>query len=242
MIFRFWIFNLICIFMSAKLLIPQETLIHYKSRDPIPLECEFCNRSFNISKNEVCRWLKGSRTINCCSLKCMGLLNTKKKTIQCLCKQCNKNIIKYLKEYNTSKSKFLFCSKSCAAIYNSAHKTHGYQRSKLELWIESQLNILYPSIKILYNDRKTINAELDIYIPSLKLAFELNGIFHYEPIYGNNRLQQMKTNDHRKFQACTEHKIELCIIDTYNVKYLKKERDQKFLNIILDIINAKLNC
>ena len=43
-----------------------------------------------------------------------------------------------------------------------------------------------------------------------------------------------------KFQACNENNIELCIIDTHNVKYLKKERDNKFMNIITNIIDSKI--
>ena len=38
---------------------------------------------------------------------------------------------------------------------------------------------------------EAINSELDVYVPSLNLAFELNGIFHYEPIYGEKKLNQI---------------------------------------------------
>ena len=106
---------------------------------------------------------------------------------------------------------------------------------------EGRLELIgkYPNLHIDYNKTNAINAELDIYIPSLNLAFELNGIFHYEPIFGDKKLQQTKTNDQRKFQACLEKGIELCIIDTHNAKYFKKERDQKFLDIITNIIDKK---
>lgn len=35
-----------------------------------------------------------------------------------------------------------------------------------------------------FNDRETIGLKLDIYIPSLKLAFEINGVFHRKNIFG----------------------------------------------------------
>ncbi len=137
-------------------------------------------------------------------------------------------------------SKNNFCSQSCAAIYNQSHKTHGYRRSKLEIWLEVELNKLYPSLEIHFNRKDAINSELDIYIPSLKLAFELNGIFHYEPIYGEEQLKKIKNNDTRKYQACLERGIELCIIDTSKIKYFKESTSKPILDIISKIINDKI--
>jgi hypothetical protein len=88
--------------------------------------------------------------------------------------------------------------------------------------LQEKLTILFPSLDIHYNRKDAINSELDIYIPSLKLAIELNGIFHYEPIYDQDKLDQIQNNDHRKFQACAENGISLCIIDTSSLKYFKE--------------------
>ena len=82
-------------------------------------------------------------------------------------------------------------------------------------------------------------SELDIYIPSLKLAFELNGIFHYEPIHGMDLLSKIQNNDNRKILACAEQQIELCIIDSTDLKYFKLNKAEKYLKIITDIINQK---
>ena len=102
------------------------------------------------------------------------------------------------------------------------------------------MTILYPILNINYNSRTDIKSELDIYIPSLKLAFELNGIFHYEPIYGKDQLSKIENNDNRKFQACLERGIELCIIDTRKQNCMSIKSSKKYLNIIIDIINKKL--
>jgi hypothetical protein len=115
----------------------------------------------------------------------------------------------------------------------------GLHRSKLECFIENTLKRKYKKLDIRYNDTETINSELDIYIPSLKLAFELNGIFHYEPIYGEEKLASVKNNDNRKFQACLEKNIELCIIDTTSQKCFSQKSSKKFVDIIEKIIDDK---
>ena len=172
-----------------------------------------------------------------CSKICQDIFRSHK--IKCKCSQCNKSIFKVPSAISKSKSGNHFCSKSCAAIYNNTHKKHGTRRSKLEIWLEKQLPKKYPKLEFHFNRKDTINSELDIYIPKLKLAFELNGIFHYEPIYGTKKLAQIQNNDNRKFQACHEKKIELCIIDVSSLNYFKEDKAQKYLKIICDIINHK---
>lgn len=109
----------------------------------------------------------------------------------------------------------------------------------MEIWLEKNLTELYPQLEIHFNRKDAINSELDIYIPSLKLAFELNGVFHYEPIYGEEKLKQIQSNDNRKFQACLEKGIELCIIDTTPMKYFKEAKARKYLDIVVDILATK---
>jgi hypothetical protein len=166
------------------------------------------------------------------------------------CKQCNCIIDydKYLrkcadKKYELKKDKNnynFFCSNSCAATYNNTHKTKGNRKSKLEYYLESKLKNLYPDLEIHFNRKDAINSELDIYIPSLRLAFELNGIFHYEAIYGENKLNQIQNNDKRKFQACLEQNIELCIIDASKLKYFKESNAEPYFKIVNNIIKNKL--
>ena len=154
------------------------------------------------------------------------------------CKNCGKEITK--KPSLIKHTKNQFCNRSCAASYNNTHKSHGYRRSKLEIWLEQKLIQLYPNLDIHFNRKDAINSELDIYIPVLKLAFELNGIFHYEPIYGDIKLDSIQNNDNRKFQACLEHGIELCVVDVSWIKYLKETNASKILNIIQEIVQRKM--
>jgi hypothetical protein len=53
-------------------------------------------------------------------------------------------------------------------------------------------------------------------------------------------LKRIKNNDNRKFQACLERGIELCIIDTTSQKVFKEKSSEKYLQIIKNIINKKL--
>ena len=154
------------------------------------------------------------------------------------CAHCGNIFFKAFAEIKKSLNNF--CNHSCACTYNNTHKTKGTRRSKLEVWLEEQLTILYPDLEILYSDKTIINSELDIYFPSFKLAIELNGLFHYEPIFGESKLDQIQNNDNRKFQACLERGIELCIIDTSQHKYVKPSTSQKYLDVITKLVDSKI--
>ena len=107
--------------------------------------------------------------------------------------------------------------------------------------MEEQLRSRYPDLGFKFNKTDAIDAELDIYIPSLKLAFEMNGIFHYEPIYGDKKLASTKSNDHRKMLACAERGIELCVIDNSSMKNFKPLKAQKYLDIITCIVDQAIS-
>jgi hypothetical protein len=222
-----------------KALFSKQEFKQAKVNDKLPCECYNCKKIFYESKRHIneLKENKSYREIKYCSHQCRSI--HKKFVISVVCKNCNNEFFKRQKEIRKTKNHF--CSRSCAAIYNNTHKAHGTRRSKLEIYLEKQLTILYPGLHIDYNKTEAINSELNIYIPSLKLAFELNGIFHYEPIYGQKKLDQTQNNDQRKFQACIEKNISLCILDVSGLNYFKPDKASKFLKIITEIINSK-NC
>jgi hypothetical protein len=172
-----------------------------------------------------------------CSKECLS--KSKIKTlIDVECENCNTTFQKTKTEANRSNKHF--CSRSCSASYNNKNKTKGNRRSKLEIWVEEQLTQLYPNLPIDFNKKNAIGSELDVYIPSLNIAFELNGLFHYEPIFGVNKLNQIQENDKNKFQKCYENKIDLCIIDVSKQTYFKPSTSQKYLDVIINIVNERL--
>lgn len=207
-------------------------------KDMLPLSCEFCNNAFYRSKERILIVLKGnSRKKHVyCSQQCSN--NAKGTSLSIECENCHVLFVKQRSQIEKTKNNF--CSQSCAATYNNTHKTKGTRRSKLEAFLEVELTKLYPDLEMHFNRKDTINSELDIYIPSLKLAFELNGIFHYEPIYGAEKLLSIQNNDNRKFQACLERGIELCIIDSSKMLYFKPEKGFEVLEIITDILKIKM--
>ena len=218
-------------------LISIEQILSSKYSQMIPIKCDYCQQDFEKMQKYVKSYLKlRSYKNHFCSNACSVKAKDKRKEV--ICKQCDKVFLKTLNQLKKHPNSF--CSSSCAATYNNTHKTHGCRRSKLEIYFEQVLPTKYPDLEFYFNRKDAINSELDIYIPKLKLAFELNGIFHYEPIYGADKLNQTQNNDRRKFQACLERGIELCIIDTSSLNYFKPEKAQKYLDIIVNIINSKL--
>ena len=206
------------------------------------LVCDCCQESFSCSAD---RWKKAryeKRKLNkkyYCSKKCRFTGLNKKEKEKVECKNCNKEFFKFTCQIKKTLNNF--CSQSCAATFNNKNKTHGTRRSKLEIYLEKQLILLYPDLEFHFNRKDAINSELDIYIPYLKLAFELNGIFHYEPIYGKEKLASIKNNDGRKFQACLEKEIELCIIDSSALSYFKEASAKKYLDFVTNLVNQRLS-
>lgn len=209
-----------------------------KSLDYLPCECYACKNTFLKEKHEIVKFLnkaKNCHTIQYCSRKCKSTGQTTISTVKCA--NCGAAFEKLPNQIKKSKNNF--CSRSCAATYNNTHKTHGNRRSKLEKYIEIKLTSLYPNLDIRFNCKDPIDSELDIYIPDLNLAIELNGIFHYEPIFGTKKFQQTQNNDISKTKACINNEIDLCVIDTSHQKYFKESTSQQYLDIIVKIINSK---
>ncbi|MEG4322268.1 MULTISPECIES: hypothetical protein [unclassified Microcoleus] len=197
--------------------------------------CDYCRQPFARCIGKYNQDIKYGRK-QFCSRECQWLAQDKKQHLSC--NFCSKMFIKRACQIRITENHF--CSRSCSASYSNRNKTKGSRRSKLEAWVESQLSIIYPQLEIHYNRKNAINAELDIYIPLLNLAIELNGIFHDQAIYGDDKLSQIQNNDRSKVQACHQKNIELHSINTSSFNHFKIDSAQKYLEIVTQLIDNKL--
>lgn len=199
-----------------------------------PITCKFCNSVVERELSKYNNSLKRGQKDWFCSKPCMNYYHRVERD----CSECGKKIVR--SSFQAAKSKNSFCSLSCAAIYNNTHKTKGSRRSKLEKYLEEQLIVLFPTLEILFNYKDVIGSELDIYIPSFRLAIELNGIYHFRPIYGEKKLKQIQDNDCSKIEACNKQLITLVTIDTTNQKQWCRESSKDFLTSISELLNSYL--
>lgn len=162
----------------------QNEFNNLKSRDKINLLCLHCNNIYTRSKKDILDTFRRHGVYPTgCSHYCISEL----KKIKVICKNCSTNFNKV--KSNIVELRNNFCNKSCAATYNNRHKKYGIRRSKLELYLEEQLSEIYPNLNILYSDKNTIGSELDIYIPELKLAFEIQRNFSLQTNFWSGNIR-----------------------------------------------------
>lgn len=110
-------------------------------------------------------------------------------------------------------------------IKNAVRVESGF-KPKEDIWVNETLlyNIikgLYPKHKIIRHYRPTWleGLELDIFIPELKLAFEYQGIQHFEPVEhwgGNAQLKKQQKNDAKKLSICNKLNVNLIYFYYYD--------------------------
>lgn len=185
--------------------------------DLVELTCHQCGKSKHITRKDYLTKVRRGTKKFFCDNQCQGKGQEKLLTLPC--GFCKKPVVRTAKLQQDSKSGHIFCNRSCSISYHNAHKTKGYRRSKLEIWVEAEFRKHYPNLDLYANHRGAIDGELDLYFPSLKLAFEFNGILHYQPIYGTEKLSTIQHIDKRKLQECAEKEISLHVFDVSHVKH-----------------------
>ena len=150
------------------------------------------------------------RTLTFCNRECKRIYTTKAVTVEC--GWCNQPVTRLLAEFNSSVSGHMFCNQSCAASFNNTKKRKS-RRSKCESLLFELLQIEFPELVMFSNDKTLLHGlELDIAIPSLSLGIEWNGVVHFKPIYGEEKLLRIQENDQRKLEVALEEGIQVIVI------------------------------
>ncbi len=184
------------------------------------LRCLHCRKVFPLEKFRVQRAVERG-TGKYCSQTCAR--HARRTSQEVLCFNCKNSFRKLGVELKrTSKH---FCSRSCAAHYNNRNKNLGAgRRSKAEDYLSSLIRKDFPAMKIVQNDRALLPSgfKVDIVIPRLKLAIELNGPVHYFPLFGNQKLAKIQAADILKQVEIQTIGYSLLVIDISAYGYFKK--------------------
>ena len=179
------------------------------SRSYTEYTCEYCKKPFQRSSKDNATFKKRT-TKPYCSRKCYALAQQSRVTSNC--GFCGTEVWRHTRFAKSSKSGHIFCNNSCAAKYNIQYRKKS-RRSKVEKLLCDLITQEFPQLNILPNDTTMLNGyEVDIAIPELKLAIEWNGIVHFKPIYGTEKLFKIQTRDKEKLELATKLDINLIVI------------------------------
>lgn len=135
-----------------------------------------------------------------------------------LCKQCNQPIPYEVKTYND------FCSHRCSALFNKSHLNFSVTRNKAEIYLEFLIRNKFPNLTIDTNNRQLLNTkyEIDILLPTVKLAIELNGPIHYIPYHGDQILKHIQNKDLQKSVELQKLQYTFLVLDISKYQNFKK--------------------
>ena len=76
----------------------------------------------------------------------------------------------------------------------------------------------------------------DLYFPTIKVAVEINGRHHYEPIHGLDRFNETVKNDNAVASCCYEKGILLVVFNTSEMGHFSMQKGEQYAKPLLDII------
>lgn len=176
---------------------------HRSKVSRVEINCMWCGVLFSKKRS-----LFLYRNNHFCSRVCSSKFQDKRNDVICIV--CGREFRK--SNYKSKNKPRHCCSLDCVKVLNNNFKDWGSNRSRLEVDIEGHLGVIFSDFDIRFN-KTDIGYELDIFIPDLKLAIEINGIHHYEDIFKNNRFFRTQQIDKEKIVRCNELDIKLFVIN-----------------------------
>ncbi len=192
----------------------------------LQFHCNHCGKDFS----KISSYLRGKKRVkfcpNCDPTKKKTIeeikINAAKKGFECLSSEYHgieKKLIwrcKYKHEWPASPNDVFNSDSGCPECRR--FKTEAKIKFTFETYFEGKKFAKKSKIKTDYG----FSLELDGFNPSLNIAFEYNGIQHYEysPFYHRNNVENFenqKLRDAKKIEYCRNNKIHLIIIP-YTVK------------------------
>ena len=190
-------------------------------------QCDFCSNPFERDSKYKTRSLKRTGLLFC-SYSCHNNYRITNGRINTNCGNCKKSISKRAEKSNIGG--IYFCSRSCSTTYHNLHKTTGNRVSKFELDLREFIIGEFPGMEFIPNDKTTIGMELDIYFPHNLMAIEINGIYHYKPIHGIQKLQRIIKLDKLRAKRCKENNISLLVLDISHITKYSKDKILPYLD------------
>ena len=201
----------------------------------VTIKCNHCGIEVLKEKRNINHKIAKGKSLYC-SKKCFGLSHTEQ--VKVICAQC---CVEFTRTPSCLKDSVrFFCTQSCAATYNNKNKKHGTRRSKIETLVEERIKQKYTTLRCLCNSKQVIGSELDFYFPDLKMGIEINGIFHYKPVYGDDKLKKIQAMDKEKLEKSLAKGIDIKVIDCQHDKYLNKALQEKRINDVTNMIDLAL--
>lgn len=180
-----------------------------------------------------------------CSLECYS--KTRITSCEFPCGQCGSTVIRRIAEVRKSKSNRFFCSPVCSAKYNNYRRTikSGLSsRSRAEDYVIELIKFSFPNLETVPNARLpfTNYMELDVWLPTINMAIELNGPMHYFPIHGDEKLAKIQNADFQKQLMLHNSGVRYFIVDISTLRSTNKKSmeflKQHFEHVMLPVISA----
>lgn len=209
------------------MLIDDATFGGLRSRDLVPFACVACGATFHRRKHHVQAALKrgggaGGHTMESCSPDC-GRALVSARASRIVCTECGVHVRRPPSEI--AKVRRPFCSRRCSMIYRNRGKDLGKtKRSRGEEYLAELIASEFPGISVQRNVRDVLPSglEIDLLLPDLGIAIEVNGPVHVLPIYGEDKLSAVQAIDRRKRVEIDAAGLRLVEIDISHCRSGKK--------------------